>query len=288
MMEVLVLAKARDGSTSLRSVFESFFLLNKKPPDWGYVSNTFELWPAIKDYIREGSTAALYDILSSWPQRIEVSHGLGFVLPIVRSVFGKNLRIIHVQRDRSAHIRSLSKRVDVDPQHWIGYSPGYDIDVYDDADFVPRPTAVDYEEMSKNEWLNLSVEEKFGWFLDKQSELTQNYLPLFSRVMEIKTEDLNNIETLREIGNFVDPDWFIVPQPVHIHRTEGVDISSAPQAMIHRIEQHWEQLDFGRAIMEPGYAANFVLDDLLFRLESEPQRVEPILIDLKRRIAEKL
>lgn len=287
-MEVLVLARARDGSTSLRSVFEAFYLLNRERPDWGYVSNTYDLWPAIKDYIRGGYSAALYDIFLSWSQRIEISHGLAFVLPVVRSVFGGNLRIIHVQRDRSAHVRSLCKRVDIDPQHWIGYSPGYDIDVYDDADFVPRPTAVDYEEMSNNEWLNLSVEEKFGWFLNKQSELTQKYLPLFSRVMEIKTEDLSDIETLREIGNFVDPGWFIVPQPVHNHRTKDVDISSAPQAMIDRIEQYWEQLDFGRVIMEPDYAANFVLDDLLLRLESEPQRIEPILIDLKRRIAEKL
>ena len=179
-MEVLVLAKARDGSTSLRSVFEAFYLLNRERPDWGYVSNTYDLWPAIKDYIRGGYSAALYDIFLSWSQRIEISHGLAFVLPVVRSVFGGNLRIIHVQRDRSAHVRSLCKRVDIDPQHWIGYSPGYDIDVYDDADFVPRPTAVDYEEMSNNEWLNLSVEEKFGWFIDKQSELTHGSLTVSS------------------------------------------------------------------------------------------------------------
>ena len=283
-METLVIAQARDGSTTFRDIVNGFFQLNCDVPNWGYVSDTFELWPAICNQIRDGYSQPLYQILESWEQRIEVSHGLGFVMPAVRAVFGRNLRILRVVRDREDHIRSLAKRIHIDPEHWLGYADKSKEDFPSDLPTVPRPTAVDFGEESESEWRARTVEQRFGWFIDKQSALIDKYLSLFDAVMTVHTEQLSDLTVIRSVGKFIDPNWRLIPQPVHIHRTSNVEIGRYSKEIHKRIEGYWEQFDLDRVIEDPSYAARFLLDDLIERYDAHPEDLESVLMEIRTRL----
>ncbi len=284
MIETLILAQARDGSTSIREFINAFFLLNDEPLSMGYVSDTFDLWPAMIEQIRTGYSEALYGILESWTQRVEVSHGLGFVLPTVRSVFGPELRILRIVRDRADHIASLAKRVYIDPEHWIGYAAQSDTPLPDGAVAIPRPTAIDFGEASAEEWQARSVEERFAWFIDKQTQLIEEHLPLFSTVTTIHTEQLSDPDVIRAVGAFIEPNWKVAPRPVHIHKTVNVDIGRYPAEVRKRIEEYWEQFDLDRVIEDPAYVAKFLLDDLLERHRQNPDEIRPVLLNIRSRL----
>jgi len=284
MMETLILAQARDGSTSIREFIIAFFHLNGEPLSMGYVSDTFELWPAMLKHIREGYSDDLYRIMEGWNQRVEVSHGLAFVLPTVRAIFGPDLRILRVVRDRADHIASLAKRVHIDPEHWIGYADEPKEGLPDGATKVPRPTAVDFDESSLEEWQARSIEERFGWYVDKQARLLDEHLPLFNNVTAIHTEQLSDAETVRKVGAFIDPNWKVAPRPVHIHKTSHVDVGRYSAETRKRIEVYWEQLDLDRVIEDPSYGAEFIVGDLLERHARNPEELRPILTGIRNKL----
>ncbi|MGY9003784.1 MAG: hypothetical protein ACKVIF_11420, partial [Rhodospirillales bacterium] len=107
---------------------------------------------------------------------------------------------------------------------------------------------------------------------------------LFDDVMTIHTEELSDLGTIRSIGNFINPGWKVMPLPVHIHKTSNVDVSRYPTAIRKRIEVFWEQFDLDKVIEDPSYAANFLLEDLIYRYQDCPGDLEPVLKDIQSRI----
>ncbi|MBI3506688.1 MAG: hypothetical protein HY059_17755 [Proteobacteria bacterium] len=293
-MELLFLAAARDGSTSLRQLICRILELNGILPDAqipdafrgkipsfsvGYVSNTFPLWPALIDYIKSGNSAELFEILDDWKHKIEVSHGLIFMLPVVRVAFGRKLKIVRIVRERRSHVESLVKRVRINPTHWGGYS-----DLAEGIE-IPRPTAVDFGEMAKKRWDRLTTAERFGWYLGKQDELFRRDRGLFDTVSTIRTEELSNPGMVRRIADLVDPSLKNLPAPVHIHKTSEFDVSKASGDELKRIEEIWEQIDYVRALRDEAYPLQFFFDMFMKRHGTAPDKNDAILKEIARRLA---
>ena len=257
MVECLVVCQARDGSTSLRNIVHSLFFYNGEHFDFGYVSDTFELWPAILDHLRHGDTGPLYRILSSWNQKVEISHGLGFVLPAVRAILGKDLKVIRVVRDPEDHVRSLVNQSQIDPEH-----PG--------TQTVIRPTAVDLGEMDESAWSGLSLDDRFRWYVNKQTEMTDRHIALFSSVLTISTDELSDVSKIQEIGHFINPSWPLLPSPTHVHKLQGLDVSGLTSKQRRHVEHVWQNFDISKASSDSEYALKFVISEIRERYSDKP------------------
>ncbi|MEP4379708.1 MAG: hypothetical protein ABJ215_00670 [Alphaproteobacteria bacterium] len=284
MVECVAVCQARDGSTSLRNILQSYLFFNNESLSYcGYVSDTFDLWPSLRAYVCESDPAPLYGLMMSWEQRFEVSHGLGFALPAVRAVLGADTRIIRVTRQREPHSRSLENQSQIDPEHWLGYSS------FDESEFpgmrtIQRLTAPDFDEMSEEEWRAISLRERFGWFVDKQTRLTDKNIHLFRNVLTIATEDLSEPEAVHEIGKFVNPDWKYRPSPVHVHKMGTANISDLDTEDRRRIETVWQTFDIMQAVRDPAYAVEFIVQELQDRYSHEPDVVERLTARLQHAI----
>lgn len=282
MLKVVAICCARDGSTSLREIVRGFYRENGMPLDLGYVSHTFDLWPAILSYIRDDDMDFLHNVLMRFDNSVEISHGFAFFLPVLRVIFGPKLKIIRIVREIEPHVRSLAKRVHINPDHWGGYSE------HSTPDTLMRPTAVDYNETTEDKWNDLPVKDKFRWFVRKQQELLDKHLFLFDDVITVKTEQLSDPDVIWRIGYFINPNWKKAPLPVHVHRTDIIDIENLPKSSIKAIEGTAEQLDFERMLSDDGYAVEFFIEILLKKFRENPEKYRSYVENLAHKLSSDL
>lgn len=293
-MNCLIICMARDGSTSLRNLLWNFFELNNRGSendkckildhDIGYVTDNHELWPALRMYILKANSWPLLSIFCAWRQQVEISHGLAFALPAVRVAFGQDVKIVRVVRDRNTHVDSLVNQSFIDPEHWIGYSEEQD-GSQREFDHIRRITAVDYGEVDANAWSNLSVRERFEWFIDKQCELTDRHTRLFKNVFTVRTEDISKSEVIAELGRFVNPDWRDIPKPVHIHKLGGASLDGMSVSERKYIEQVWQQFDLEQVVRDPEYALRFCIEDIEYRFSDDPEMLKEMFDRALERIS---
>jgi len=277
VVECLVLSQARDGSTTLRNLIEGFLFFNGENfSNFGYVTDTYDLWPALRENIVRNDGRALYGILRNWQHTYEISHGLSFALPAVCAVLGPSTRIVRVVRDQKSHVRSLMNQSQIDPEHWIGYRD-FDAGAYPGKGIVARPTAIDYGEADERTWRAMSLVERFEWFTQKQTDLADAHLNLFSDVMTISTEELSDEARIKELGNFINPSWPLVPGPTHVHRLAGLDMDAFGNETRRYIENAWQNFDFAKAVTDPEYALKYVISDLQSRYRDDPAKLSELI-----------
>ena len=275
-MKCLVLSQARDGSTSVRDIIQGFLTLNGESLSLGYLTDTFIFWPALRKFLYDHDTEPLYRVFSVWNQSIEVSHGVGFILPLFRTIFGKDLKIIRMVREPGAHVSSLVSQCQLTPQYWVGYSTE-SLDDHPDYDKIGRPTGIDFGEVDIAEWNSWPTKRRFEWFVAKQTELIDTHIRLFSNTMTVNTADLNETSTIKSIGEFLDADWRLAPAPAHVKRLGGAEIQSASPTERMDIEHVWQAFDLHRAVREPDYAVMFAKQYLHHRWGDEPDTIRSVM-----------
>tara|TARA_R110002110_G_scaffold376568_2_gene586614 strand:- start:123509 stop:124414 length:906 start_codon:yes stop_codon:yes gene_type:complete len=278
-LKYLVLSQARDGSTSVRDIIQGFVTMNGEDLSLGYLTDTYILWPALRKFICDRDSEPLYRVFSVWNQSIEVSQGLGFILPFVRTIFGRDLKIIRMVREPGAHVRSLFSQAQATPQYWVGYSTE-NLDDHPEHDKILRPTGVDFGEVSRGDWESWATTRRFEWFVAKQTELIDSHIRLFPNRMTVNTADLNETSTINSIGEFFDLDWRLAPSPSHVKRLAGVDMESASLSERMDIDQVWQTFDFHRAVREPDYAVMFAKRYLDRRWGDEPDTIRSVMEEL--------
>ena len=295
-MECIVLCKARDGSTTLKNLFVDYIKTNfKNPmefadrvsdgssgspyPQIGYVSKTEELWPEIIRYIEKNEQSGLETILDSLTADVEITHGFGFILPLVATIFGRDMKLIIVHREHQSHVNSLVSRLKIDPHRWLPYG---NHEAFRAKNNINRPSAVSFGEITDAGWKKLSPPEQFDWFITKQNDLISENRNLFSNVLDVNTEELSKPETLKNIFNFVYEDSCgKVPQSQHVHSTFNVDAQSASSNTMKRVETFWEQVNFNKLLIDDKYAIEIYCEDLIARAPDKRDLVQAFIKKLK-------
>lgn len=270
-----MIAKGRDGSTSIYRLFQEYHNANGMDVSKiGYVSDTFNLWPKIISYIENPDPQYLHELFENWNTDIEITHGMSFIMPALISYFGPEIKIIYVEREIKNHINSLVNRVNIDPQHWFGYS---NTDLFKNYDLVPRPTAVHFKETDIYTWRSLKLCDKFEWFIKKQEHLFLTHKNLFKNILTVKTENLNSSKTIHNIFDFVfGKSEGKRPDSIHVHKTFGYQTIGKDLEDNLRIENFWEQIDFNKFIVDHDYAINVFCEDLSYRFPNFDQKLEDL------------
>tara|TARA_Y100000588_G_scaffold155591_1_gene169645 strand:+ start:1311 stop:2237 length:927 start_codon:yes stop_codon:yes gene_type:complete len=306
-MKCFVIGKARDGTTTLRNLFVDYIKNNFKDPiaaycerfkdpgefgdrvsngssgspypQVGYVSKNEELWPEIIRYIEKNEQSGLETILDSLTADIEITHGFGFILPVVATIFGRDIKLIIIHRKHESHLRSLVARLKVDPQRWkpYGKQEGHIV-----KNSIIRPSAVNYGEITNAGWEKMSASQQFDWFITKQKVLISKNRNLFSNVLDVNTEELGKPETLKNIFNFVyEETCGTIPEGQHVHSTFNIDAPLATPNTMKRVETFWEQVNFNKFLSDDKYAMEIYCQDLIARVPEKQNVVQTFFKNLK-------
>lgn len=196
-MKVLVIGCARDGTTSASRVISDLLAVNGHPGITLHESTHLPFYEAINAWVISGDPEPARRVLEGWTHFAECSNGPAFVMPLVRQVWGPDLKVVLLVRERQAHLDSLEKRPRVNPQNWGGYFPY-------DAPAITRPNAVDYRDMTAEQWADMPLRVRLNYYVEKSHALVRAAAPLFSSYMEFPTEELAAPERL---CRFIDPTW---------------------------------------------------------------------------------
>lgn len=290
-MKTAIICKARDGSTTMRNLLARYEQMNSPNcnafqteaeyerdmvANWdnmriGYVTSTFDLWPAIIEFIEKRETSNLFKCFETMTKDIEITHGLAFVLPALAAYFGPDLKLVVMHRNVIDHTTSLENRLKINPEHWLGYSSlkqqkmGYT---------VVRPTAVSFGEASIDEWDSFTPYQKFRWFVEKQETLLDEHLHLFKDVTHAHTETLSDEKEIARILNFIHGDRGVMPKPVHLHKGLARNAETITPDAARKLEELVEQIDFQKLVRDDEYALTVFRKDLLDRFPEQTSNID--------------
>ena len=259
MLKVLVLAPGRSGSKSFTSLLQNLCRANGS--DWIVKHQTEQalVTPAAEAWLLRKNPEPARQVLRGWKHQIEVSGNQNaFLGPIFREVCGEDLKIIRLRRNRDAHLKSFCTGPKVSPEVWGGYH-GPDSD-YAGPLYWFAPTAVWFGEMTQGEWNSLLTAERVTWYLDTLQRWMDEMAAGFESVFDIRTEELNQPETIDAIARFLNPSWTKRTEPVHQNQRSFYDYSKLSVAQAKEARRLWEGFDFQRALGESNYLLNHALE----------------------------
>lgn len=282
-LKLLGVGTGRDGTFSLCKLLESVYRTNDAHlPAVHHESDNRSLYNHLCQSLSDQRDAPIRAILQDWDHDIEVGNGFQFYLPLIHEIFGSELKIIRLRRNREACIQSLARRPLINPQNWGGYLNEMPETRSEILDFVCyRPTAVSCGELSEKEWKNFSLIDKLGWYYDKSHALLDEHLNLFREVLEVKTEDLSSSRVLDQIVRFVDPNFDKRPQAVHVHQAINMDYSEMSQIERQRLELFFAKLDMRQAARSELYPIQHFLNTILSSVGQSKEADQQIYLLLK-------
>lgn len=231
-MNVLVTGCARDGTTSATRIISDFYAANGRDAVTMHESTHRPLYRAINAWVERRDAEPARAALGGWTHEAECGNGPAFLMPIVREIWGPGLKVVLLVRERESHLDSLCRRPLVNPQNWGGY-------VDHPAPAIRRPTAVDFGEMTANQWAGITVRQRLDYYVAKTHALVRAAAPLFDHYLELPTEELSTPERL---CRFIEPSGRPVPGK-HVNRSAPVDYRQKTQDELRAIERTWFATD---------------------------------------------
>jgi hypothetical protein len=134
--------------------------------------------------------------------------------------------------------------------------------------------AFHFGEMSRAQWDNLPIDEKFGWYYDKTHALVRKHASLFDNYIEITTESLDEDATRRTIADFVAGADATLPPGAHLNASV-IDIASVQAE--HRHKMHWlmGRLNVEEVARDDVYALDYFLEKFVawtgYQITKAPQ-----------------
>lgn len=253
-LKVLAIGCGRDGTTSITSILSNIYKLNGHNNIRAvHECDNAEIYEAARIYLNNKEHSDLKSRISKWNHHIESGNGYAFILPVFKDVFGPNLKIIHLKRDKQEHIESLKNNLERG-QYWGGYAP------FRKHFKLNRITAVDFGEKTKSEWGSMSIEDKLSWYYDKTHETINHYSTIFEDYFLIKTHELNTSSKLAELTKFIDPSFSIYPDSVHLNSLSPYKLEGRSNSQKKTITDMWQHFDFEKAIQDENYSLKYFID----------------------------
>lgn len=165
-------------------------------------------------------STAVKDLLRNPGVDAVVGTAYHFVLDQLLEVHGPGLKLIHLRRrDRQENIRSQA--------YLIHYRPATAVNLTTDRvrrdhpEYTLRPAAWHFDEMSKEAWEQLSLEQRLAWHYDKSHAIIDAASDRFQEVLQLETESLSEPSTIARIASFLDPSWTQVCPPIVANSREA-------------------------------------------------------------------
>jgi MoaA/NifB/PqqE/SkfB family radical SAM enzyme len=294
--KVLVVGTGRDGSRSVAKMLEQLHNDIGEPVRVLHESESFRTYDGVIDYLRTGKPDRMKRICRDWRFEVVAGNGFGFVLPALHEIYGPELKVVHLVRDKAECIRSLHEEALADPLYWTGYLEGPEIlegrpdtdEAFWELDPV-RPTAPLLGEMTAAEWLGLSVEDRLAWYYDKTHEYIAKAAGDLKHYQRIETETLSRPETAAQLSQFVAPGRQVDIAPLHLnafifHLDGAVDKET--EAGLHEVFRDLDLLSFLSSEISPlihyvkswvDYASNEDENDVLSQLQSLRRGVDTLI-----------
>jgi MoaA/NifB/PqqE/SkfB family radical SAM enzyme len=217
-LKLLVVGAGADGSRSLWAMIDALHKVNGVAARVHYDNDSYAIADAAMQYLASKDDNRLHKVLAAWRNHAIVGNGYAFIMPVIRAVFGPDLKIIHLKRSRDAGIRGLLRHTELYPQNWGGYTK------LAEAHDIIRPTARHLREMDAAEWARIGLEGQIAWYYDKSHALIEAARTEFPHWLEIETDELGDPAAIARIARFIDPSWTASVPPVHLNAGSAFDL----------------------------------------------------------------
>ncbi len=281
-LKVLVVGAGADGSRSLWTLIKSLHGANNAESQIQYLVDSYAVAEAAMRYVTNQEVDRIATMLNGWQHEIIVGNNFGFFMPVVRDVFGPDLKIINLKRSREAAVRALIRQAELYPQNWGGY-----VSLAEAHDIV-RPTARHFKEMDAAEWARSSLAVRIGWYYDKNHALIEAARADFPQWLDITTEELSAPDTIARIGAFINPAWKASAGPVHLNAGSVFDLTAVtdPYDRI-RLARVVRDFNLEQALASETYPIGYFVEQLqetpLGRLRSDAKAAKRLQA-VRRRI----
>lgn len=273
-LRVLCVGTGRDGTTSLarmmQDVFDSQGNGDKAVHEWGS-SELNELFCRLKEGNDGSVEAEIRQLILDCPYACVVGNGYAAVLPIIADLLGDQVTLVHLRRrDRAACIASLAENAELSPQNHVYYADS-------PAALRKRPTAFHFGEMSKPQWTDLSLTDKFGWYYDKTHALIEKHKRLFTNSLSVDTEDLATDSVRAALAHAAGSTE--MPRAFHVNRF--VDLRHVPTDRRSFVQRLLGQLDVQKLAHDDLYGLRQVLNEMIYHLSHFPDEAPGALDELR-------
>lgn len=224
-MDILVVGAGRDGTVSVAELIRQTYEKNGLS---GAVIHEYEARTFYNLFTRYCETKnqrylnEIRSLISDCPFSVVVGNGYHMVLDLILE-HNPKLKILSLQRrDRKKHIESLIQIATLWPEVHVGYNA--------DQGIMTRLCAYHLGEMTKSDWSNLSLQERFNWYCDNIYKTTRRYAERAEAYLEIYTEDLDFEKTRTDIANFTAFKGAKIPNKIRANTREFVTVNDFSRA----------------------------------------------------------
>jgi len=278
-LRILCVGTGRDGTTSLSRIMQDVFDNQETGETAKHEWASSELnvlfcnWMETKDPAFEHQ---IREWIMHCPHACVTGNGYAAVLPIIAEVLGDQVTLVHLRRrDRAACIASLVENAELSPQNHFYYAES-------PVAKSKRPTAFHFGEMTRDQWSELSLHEKFSWYYDKTHTLIERHKPLFANTLSIDTEDLSDESVRAALAHAAGSEE--TPRAFHVNRF--VDLRHVPPARHSFVQRLLGQLDVQKLASDDLYGVRSVLNEFIYHMSHFPDQAPGALDELRWTLGE--
>lgn len=258
-LRLMCVGAGRDGSTTLAHMLQEVFDRAGGGQQAVHEYATVELHDLFADY-RETQDpqylSAASKIIADCPYSCIVGNGYAGFLDLFGDIYGRGLRVIHLRRlDRARCIESLRANCELFPGVYRYYSAAEEC-------HYKRMAAFHFGEMSFDNWSELPIEDKFGWYYDKTHTLIDDARRRFDTFIEVNTETLNARATRQALARLAIDDEGVVPAPAHLncHFFGSTVMPTDQRQYVHGLLQGLNLLQLSE---DNGYLVEYAVDTMI-------------------------
>jgi hypothetical protein len=244
---ILGIGTGRDGTTSLSRLIEDIFRVNAHggqsvhQQDHRLLYNELAKW---KECGKSEHREAILSAIRTWrPGNAIVGNGYAHVTELIHEIHGERVKLIHLVRNKDAWMKSFLENIRTFPWSHGNYAEC-------EAPRIQRVTAYHYDEMSREAWCALPIEDKVSWYYDKSHAAARAARDLFPDYLEVPTESLSTAEGVATITRFLSPEWTAPKTGMHVNAS-GIDYESLSDDDRVTLNRFYQDFDYLRAANHP-------------------------------------
>jgi hypothetical protein len=267
-LKILCVGTGRDGTQSLNHMIAYVFAATgERQSMHEYCCRGFyQAFCDLKETGDAGYADAIARMIANCPYDAIVGNGYAAILPEFATHYGRDLKLVHLYRDRDACIESLVKNSELFPTAYGYYSSSPEAT-------VKRMAAFHFGDMSRADWDRLPIIDKFAWYYDKTHALVRQHASLFDETIEIATESLDDEECRRTVADLVGGEQ-AVPPKTHLNASV-IDIASFAKRDQAKMNWLLGRLNMEEMAKDDVYALNYFLDKYIawtgYQITNAPQ-----------------
>jgi hypothetical protein len=257
-LKIIAIGSGRDGTVSLNELLNRMFQSARNNWEAYHEFGARDSYNYIDAYFHTKDPEIIKQckrIFEDCKYEAVVGNGYAFIIPLIKEVFQGQVKLIHIQRrDKNACIRSLIK----DCEHF-SENYGYYTNRQDISFNVKRTTAFHLNEMTREEWFQLDLTEKFNWYYNKTHELVNQHKDLFLDYLHVYTEELNDQTVIEKIAKFADSYSEKLPEPIRMNAYVYADINQVAPFFRPKIQWLFRKFEINRCEKDDFYCLHYFM-----------------------------